>query len=186
MNVHQVSDCYARALLAVEGSEEQEEKRESDLQGIVRLIINSKDFKRFFDEPQIKVEEKKEVLKNALHGKIDQMILNFLFLLLDKGRFKLLPTIARHYHRMLVGKYGAIEARVISAIPLDDATKDRIKIRLEAAFGKKFKIRDKVNPTIIGGILVKVGNQIADCTIREGIADLKDALSMRSTGKVIG
>lgn len=179
MNTTDAAIRYSKALFNVAVSNEDLEKRLHDLTQIVETFKKFPRISIFFSSPQITVEEKKKAL-NAAVGKVDKELRSFLFLLLDKKRFKYLPEILEFYRSMVTAKLGALEVRFITATPIDAETGNNLKSKLEQKYRKKIIIKEEIDPTIIGGGVLLIGNEQIDFSIRGKLAKLKkDLLSIR-------
>ena len=128
-----------------------------------------------FNNPSISTDEKKELIKKIFQGKINAKLLNFLFLLIDKKRFNLLPEIQNQFTKIVNKLKNTVIAEVQTASEIDPVMLEKLKQRLESIFTKneKVTIETKVNPELIGGLLVKVEDLIYDGSIKGRLDDLK-------------
>ena len=175
----QVGKNYAQALIELAGSDlSLQESFVSEIKAINESISQVKGAKQTFENPSISKDEKKELLKKLLSGKINQINLNFLFLLVDKQRFNLLPEIQNQLTKLVNKNKGVAIAKVSSAIELDSATLETIKQKLENILEKseKVTIESKVEPELLGGVVVKINDLVYDGSIRGKLENLKRKL----------
>ncbi|HVP36610.1 MAG TPA: ATP synthase F1 subunit delta [Terriglobales bacterium] len=173
-----VSQRYALALFnaaesAGEGLAEQIQK---ELSLISDLWDKNAELRAFLEAPQISGEEKDELLQTTFKGKISELLLQFLLFLISKARLENILGINTQYDELLKEKEGLVEAQVITASSLDKKLSASLKEKMEKKTGKKVNLIFKLDPDIIGGIKVIVGNQIIDKSIRTELDKLRESL----------
>lgn len=178
MNTSDTALRYSKALFQSGSSKEELERRLSDLTQIIETFKQFPKVSKFFASPQISIESKKQALNSALSG-IDPQLKYFLFLLLDKNRFKLLPDILHFYRSMVIERIDALEVHLITASPIDAEIRNSLKEKLEKMYRKTILIKEEMDPTLIGGGILMIGNQQIDFSIKGKLAKLKrDLLSI--------
>ena len=156
------------------------EQIQNELSFISILWEKNAELRTFLEAPQISGEEKDKLLQTTFKGKISELLLQFLLFLLSKGRLENIFGINTQYDRLLKEKEGLVEAQVITASPLDEGLYASLKSKMEKKTGKKVSLIFKLDPEIIGGIRVIVGNQIIDHSIRTELDKLReDLLSLK-------
>ena len=173
-----VSKRYALALFnaaesAGEGLTEQIQK---ELSFISNLWEKNSELRAFFEAPQISGEDKKKMLQLALRDKTSELPYQFFLFILSKGRMEQISGISTDYDKLLREKEGLIEAQVITASPLDEELSASLKAKMEKKTRKKVSFTYRIDPEIIGGIRVIVGNQIIDKSIRTELDKLRESL----------
>ena len=150
----------------------------SELNNINEIINKVKDAKVIFTTPVIAKDEKKELIQKLLQGKIDQKVLNFLFLLIDKQRFNMLPEIQDELNKLVNKLKGIVVAEISSASALDNETLEKLKQKLENILtkDKKILVESKIEPELIGGIKVKMDDLVFDGSIKGKLENLKRRL----------
>lgn len=133
-------------------------------------------FRPLLESPDISKTEKDAIIKKVFADKTDPLFLHFLSLLLEKGRFKHLPEIARVYRDVFTTTYGITDAHLVTATPLDDSTKEKLTNKLENIYQKKFDIEYDVNPQIIGGGVLVIEEKMIDFSIQGKLNKLKATL----------
>jgi F-type H+-transporting ATPase subunit delta len=146
--------------------------------GITQLINDFPGFSTFLKHPFIKNEEKKSVLKNLFKDKSDTLFLNFLFFLLDKKRIKYLPQIANEFCEMADKKLGRLQVGLLTALPIDNEMKEKVRQTLENQYKMKVYLKDKIDPQILGGMVLSIGNRVMDGSLKTRSTELKNHLLM--------
>lgn len=132
--------------------------------------------REFFLSPRIDRDKKWEVLQRTLEGKISRPVMGLLRVLIYKGREATLDNIADHFERFRDLAENRMHAYVTVAVPLGDPSLAAIKARLEAESGKSVEIHERVDPGVIGGASVRVGDRVIDRTIKTKLAALRKSL----------
>jgi F-type H+-transporting ATPase subunit delta len=127
----------------------------------------------FLRTPRIAVAEKKRVLGAAFGGRMPQLFLNFLLVVLDKRRQHMLRGIAREYDRMLDEHLGRVNVAVTLARDPDAATLKEITARLTKLLQKSVLAHVRVDPEILGGIIVRYGDTVMDGSVRRQLLHLR-------------
>ena len=167
---------YAEALLALA-------RRADDHAGWGRMISDVASgveqdvrLRRFLEAPQIDATRKKEILARAFEDRVPRLFLRFLQKLVDNRRQMLLPAIAIEYHHLVDAIEGRVHAQVTVARPMDDAARAAVAAQLGRALGKTVVPHVTVNPAIIGGIVVRVGDTVMDGSVRRRLGTLRARL----------
>lgn len=172
----EVASRYARALFNLASSKAELESRQSDLEVFVEALKKNPRLRTFLSAPQIKREEKREVLRTILAGKTDEKFLDFLYFVLEKGRMNFLEEISREYHHRVKESLGILETSLITAVPAEPKLKERLREKLERAYEKKIEMKEKIDPQLVGGVVLVLGNQVMDWSVRDRLLSLKESL----------
>jgi len=172
----EVGSRYARALFNLASSKAELESGQLELEALVEALKNNPRLRTFLSAPQIKREEKRRALQAILAGKVDQKFLNLLYFVLEKGRMNFLAVISREYHHRVKESLGIIETNLITAVPAEPVLKERLREKLEKAYRKKIEMKEKVDPQLVGGVILVLGNQVMDWSIRDRLLSLKESL----------
>ncbi|MBA2368751.1 MAG: ATP synthase F1 subunit delta [Candidatus Protochlamydia sp.] len=167
---------YSKALLKFGMAKEQLESRLAALENVSDLIDQNPKLQKIMLGPYTKKQDKKNFLKEILGDLVDSTLLNFLFLLIDKGRLEYLPVIKQEYRRLIKSELGIIEARLITAFPVENELQESVRSKLEKAYSKQVEVQAEIVPEIIGGMILKIGNKRLDESIKEKLSKLKKAL----------
>jgi F-type H+-transporting ATPase subunit delta len=173
-----VAGRYASALFDLAQEQGRAAEVERDLEMFQRLYDASQDLARAVRSPVIPAEEQARaltaVLDRAGGGVLTQ---NFFRLLSRNRRLFAAPDIVRAFKALLAKARGEVTAEVASAHPLTDAQARALKEALSAAVGKEVVLAAKVDPSLLGGLIVKLGSRMVDSTLKTKLASLKLSLT---------
>ncbi|WP_332685613.1 F0F1 ATP synthase subunit delta [Devosia sp.] len=173
----QIARPYASALFDLAASENQLASVETSLSDISRLIGESADFARFLRSPVITGDAKAQAL-DALLAKAttNGLVANFLKLVAKNGRLFALDAIITGFRELAAKARGEVTADVTSAAPLNGAQVKALAATLKAKIGKTVTLNQFVDPSLIGGLQVKVGSQLIDSSLKTKLAAMKIAM----------
>lgn len=173
----QVAQKYARALfMAAKGRNLIDRAYEQF--DVVKLVIRKdRTFLDFLTAPQITDEHKLELVKNVFGTRLEKLFLEFLLVLMDKHRVQHLPDIIDAFELLVEAEKGILRAEVVTAIALSADEERNVIARLEARTGKKIKLEKKVDPAILGGMIVIIDDEIIDGSVRHGLKQIEEQLN---------
>ena len=172
-----VARRYARALFAIgqESGEAELKKYGEDLLQLAEVLESAPELMKFFRNPVFTVAEKKGVVtKVVAKTKPCKVVKNFCLLLADKNRLDCLPEIQAYFSVILDEVQGIVRGDLITAIELTEPLKKKIKDQLEKQSGQKIVLEYGVDPDILGGLKLKVGDKVLDASIRAQLDILKE------------
>jgi len=165
---------YSRAVFNIALEKKELNRWQSDLRKLADLVKDATLF-ALLQDPELHFDNKARVLSERL-GDINPLALKLVSLLVAKGRLDMIGEIADEYQR-LVDNYRGIEgaevAEVITAIPLDEEDKLSLAQRLTNLVGKPIVLKPEVDPGIIGGVIIRIGDKLIDGSIRSKLQALK-------------
>ena len=171
---------YARALFDMgrETGTKMLEQWGGEIANIAALTAQSSDLARLFSDPVFSPEEKKNVIAVlAKKLSLSASVRNFCFLLADKSRLMLLPSIAGQYQALVDTEKGVLRGEFISAVPLDTAKQSAVLEQLaKKAGGKPLALNFSVDKTLLGGMVIKVGDNVMDASLKTQLIILKDTI----------
>jgi len=153
-----------------------DEKVLADLEAINKAVASTPDFSVILDHPSIAGTEKKQLLIKAFEKSVEDLTLRLLQLLADRRRLKLLPYIETTYRQLLNERKNITTASVTSADPLSDKAVAEIKTKLIKQLGKQVELAVKVDRSLIGGIVLRVGDQVIDGSLKGKLEALERSL----------
>jgi F-type H+-transporting ATPase subunit delta len=171
-----VARNYAEALFAIGEKSGKHEVFASELNSIGAMITADPSIDAFLRTPNVDLVAKKKALRNALDGRIDPMLVNFLLVILEKRRQRLIREIAVEYGSLLDEKLGRLHVQVTLAHAADAATEATITKELSRILGRTAIPHITVDPTIVGGIVVRFGDRILDGSLRRRLAGMRSRL----------
>lgn len=170
---------YARALAdAIFDSKTDVTTAEHDLKSLVSLVAENDTLRKVWENPSVPAEQKRNLL-DMIAGRIGvvKIIRNFMAVLIDHGRVRDLPQIARQFELELNARLGFADAEVTSVRELSDEDRVAIEQQIERVAGKKVRAKYKTNPTLLGGAVIRVGSTVYDGSIRGQLAKIKEQLT---------
>ena len=127
--------------------------------------------------PKVSVQQKKEIFDAAAGGRLDEITRRTLSLLVDGHREVLIGSIAEQFEELKHEHEKVLRARITSAQPLNDAQRDEIVSALEKRYGRKIEADLDVDPQLLGGARVQVGDQVIHASVRDALAQMAAALT---------
>ena len=173
----QTSLSYARAMLEL--AEEQRlplEALAGDLNGLREILDGDEAFRLYLADPAIGIEERWELLKRVFAGRISPVVLHTLGVLNEKGRLKLLHEIIDAFDDLLDQKLGKVEVDLIVAHKLTAEQLEDAQKRISQALKREAVVHPYVDENIIGGVVLRVGDQLIDGSVRNQLQTMKDKL----------
>jgi len=167
---------YAEALLELA-------QRAGDLRGwgemidrIADAVESDRRLRVFLESPRVSAQKKNEVMQKAYGAQLPRNFLRFLQALVNNRRQMLIPEIARAYHDLVDQVEGRVHASVTVAREADDADRDLVVKQLSRVLGKEVVPHFNVNPSILGGVIVRVGDTVLDGSVRRRLATLRSRM----------
>lgn len=172
----QLARKYGMAIFEIAQEEKQLENYGSELNEVSRAIFSQAELKDFLTNPQIQPQDKKDVLLKLLKSEVSPLMMNFLLLLVDKRRMGLLEAVNDCYQELSNKAQGIVIADVTTAYDLKSELRERLGSRLESVTGRKVMLRIHNDRSIIGGIVVKIGDTRIDGSVTGRLQALKAEL----------
>lgn len=163
----EVAEPYAEALMSLAQAKNVADAIGDDIRSINALFKDSAEFKTFLTSPLVKAEDKKAVIKKIAGEEVNSFLLNFLFLLVDRQRIAFVEGIFAKYLEILRKLNNTVLAEVTSAVRLYEGEAERLVEKIKQLTGANaVEIETKIDPDIIGGVIIKVGSQVYDASLR--------------------
>ncbi|MBD1846475.1 F0F1 ATP synthase subunit delta [Cyanobacteria bacterium FACHB-63] len=163
----EVLDPYAQALMSLGKSNDLVDRFGEDVSNILDTLNGSQDLKDFVANPLAKGELKKEVLSQVFGEAVHPFMRNFIMLLVDRRRVIFLEGICQQYLKLLRQFRQTVLAEVTSTVELSDDQKNAVRDKVKAMTkANSVDIETKIDPELIGGVIIKVGSQVIDASLR--------------------
>jgi F-type H+-transporting ATPase subunit delta len=174
----QVVEPYARALMSVAQGNNLTEPFGEDVRSLLNVLQTSEQFRNFLANPFINAEDKKAVIGRVVGDSVNPSIRNFLMLLVDRRRIILLEGICHQYLALLRQLNQTVLAEVTSAVELNEAQQQSVRDKvISMTNARQVEIETKIDRDLIGGVIIKVGSQVVDASIRGQLRRLSLRLS---------
>jgi F-type H+-transporting ATPase subunit delta len=170
--MEEIAEVYARSLFEVARDTGRLDAVREQLGQVADALNANRDLQVFFFSPYFSSEEKKQGLGRALSD-VDPTVENFLGLLIEKHRMPALFRIRGRFDRLWQEENRVLPVQITSAVELDEGTIRSIGDRIGERTGRRVELRSAVNPDILGGIVLQVGNNVLDASIRNRLENLR-------------
>jgi F-type H+-transporting ATPase subunit delta len=170
--MEELAQVYARSLFEVAREQGKLDELREQLAQFADALDQNHDLTVFFFSPYFSTKEKQDALGRLLDG-ADEVLLNFLGLLIEKHRMPVIFRIRQEYARLWDEENRTLPVEITSAIELDQATTESLGKTIGERAGRKVTLAARVDPDILGGIVVRVGNSILDASIRNRLEQLR-------------
>ena len=168
---------YAGALFDLAKDQKALDQVQEDLQGFRALLDESGDLSRLIRSPAIsKDDQVKALTAVAKKAGASELTSKFLGLLADKRRAFALPAVVDAYASLLAEEKGEVQAEVVSAIALTDAQAEDVKAKISKSVGKTVTMTSSVDPSLMGGLVVRVGSRMIDASLKTKLHQLELAM----------
>jgi F-type H+-transporting ATPase subunit delta len=170
--MEELAQVYARALFEVGEEQGKVEELREQLGQFADALEQNRELKLFFFSPYFSTAEKQQALGGLLEG-AEEAFVGFLDLLIENHRMPVIFRVRREYERLWAEANRVLPVQVTSAIELDEATTQSIGASIGQSTSRKVTLSTRVDPDILGGIVVRVGNSILDASIRSRLEQLR-------------
>ncbi len=170
--MEEIAEVYARALFEVAQEQDKLDEVHEQLEAFAEAIAENRDMARFFFSPYFSTEEKKEGLHKTVQG-ADEAVMNFFEALLERHRMPVIFRIRDRFDKLWEEENKLLPVEVTSAIELDKKTVNDIGKSIGEQVDRKIELSSKVDPEILGGVVLRVGNFVLDASIRNRLEKLR-------------
>ena len=167
---------YALALYEVAEEKGKVEQYLNDLRQICNLIETNKDFYEVIKHPQINTRKKKQTIINIFKGQIDEELLSFLLILNEKDRILFLREKLNEMEKIDLERKNTLKGIIKTAVPLLDDELKQLKEIFEKKYDKNIIFEPEVDKNVLGGVYVRIGNDVIDDTVISKIHEIKDLM----------
>ena len=170
--MEEIATVYGRSLFDVAKEQGKLDEVREQIGEIADVLSETRELQIFFFSPYFSTEEKEKGLEKAVTG-AEPILLNFLKLLIEKHRMPALFRIRRVYEGLWQEENQLLPVHITSAVELDKGTVKQLGDKIGEQTGRKVELSSEVEPDILGGIVVRVGNSIIDASIRSRLEQLR-------------
>jgi F-type H+-transporting ATPase subunit delta len=170
--VQEIAEVYARSLFEVAMEHDALDEIHEQLGEFADELAENRDLQVFFFSPYFSSEEKKEAISKLIEG-ADEHFVRFLELLAERHRMPVVFRIRREFDGLWAEENKLLPVTITSAVELDDDTVKQIQKEIEEQTGRRTELTTKVDPDVLGGLAMQVGNVIMDGTVRSRLDRLR-------------
>jgi F-type H+-transporting ATPase subunit delta len=170
--MEEIATVYARSLFEVAREQDKLDVVREQLGAFADALSETRELQVFLFSPYFSTQEKKDGLERAVTG-ADPVVMNFLELLIEKHRTPAIFRIRARYDALWEEENRLLPVQVTSAVQLDEAIVKQLGDRISEQTGRKVELSSSVEPDILGGIVVRVGNSVLDASVRNRLEQLR-------------
>ena len=176
MSQESIPLIYARALFEAAESQGKVEDVYEDVLVIQELVGKDSLARAFFDSPRIARSEKAALIARNFGGKLSDLLVNFIQVLIRRGRQQFLRPALEAFRELRNKSAGIVHATAVSAVPLSEASRAALLGRLERGLQKRIELRSIVREDIVGGIIVRFDGMVADGSISSALRKIRNQM----------
>lgn len=163
----EIVEPYAQALMSIAQSQNLVDQFNDDITLLLETITSSEDLSQFLSNPFMRPETKKAVLSQVAGDRVHPVMYNFLQLLVDRGRSLFLPAICKQYQALVRQMRQIVLAEVTSSVELNDSQTEAVREKVIALTGaNQVELEKHIDSDILGGVIIRVGSQVFDASLR--------------------
>ena len=167
---------YAEAAFEIAQRDSSIERWRSDLDEAARVLGESRDLAPILANPALPPEQRREVATRVFAG-LAEKPRNLVLLLVQRGRIEQLPRVADEFRRLDDDRQGIVHATATSAAPLTDTEMRALTARLEQMTGGRIALKTEIDESLLGGLVVRVGDRLIDGSVRGRLERLRNQLA---------
>lgn len=176
MNAEGIGRNYAEALLTLARKSDSVEEWGALLDAIAAGMREDSTLRAFLESPKLSASHKIEILEKALGRRVPAVFLRFIETVINKRRQMLIPEIASEYRLLIDEAENRVHAMVTVATEPTEPERDALARQLTRLFGKRVVPHISLNPAILGGVIVKVGDTVMDGSVRKRLSMLRQRM----------
>ena len=169
-----IAKRHAQAVFQIALERNELERWRTDLE-MMASVFSNPDLLSIVENPKVRLEEKKKLATSCLPG-ASKLALNLAYLLITRGRVRILPQISNEYQRLVDVNEGLEHAEVTTATVMDGETRESVAEQLTRISGKRIVLSAHTDPAIIGGFVARIGDRLIDGSIRSQLDSLRKTL----------
>ena len=171
-----LSVAYAKSLLELATERKVEENIGRELAEIAKVVDENSDFQTFLSNPAIGEAHRGNIVDKAFRGRVSELVLNTLLVMNRKGRLGLVRQVATSYADQLQDQQGIVEADVIVADKLSPDQLEQVRQKVGAALKREVILHQYVDPSVIGGLVLRVGDRLLDASVKAQLRAIRRQL----------
>ncbi|NMB08097.1 MAG: F0F1 ATP synthase subunit delta [Tissierellia bacterium] len=168
-----VGNRYANALFEAGLELNKLKEFQKDFAFVLDILEKEPKIEIILSHPKISKNEKKDLLNNIFGKTISQEMLNFLYIIVDKRRERYLIEIAKEFNKLFNEYENIVEITAITAVPMNKDSQEKLKVILGNKMNKNIILKNLVDPSILGGVLLKIENKIIDGSIKSQLENVE-------------
>lgn len=167
---------YATAVFDLAQAEDELDRVETEFLAIGQALEKSPELRSTLTDPQLPLEKKQAVVDDLIGSRASRLTLGLVQFIVGQGRSGDIPAVARAFVEKAAASRDRAVAEVRSAVPLDDATVERLAVALGRATGKRVEVKVIVDESVVGGIVARVGDVVIDGSLAHAMSQVRHAV----------
>ncbi|WP_018248196.1 ATP synthase F1 subunit delta [Orenia marismortui] len=181
---NQIAEKYAQALFELGIEDGKLLDMQDEFSEFLNIIEQNNELRKVIDHPKLGNVQKKDILTEVFEEELSTNLLNFIKLLIDKGRVNYLKSIYHQFTKLVDKKENRLEVEVFTPIELSDDNKSRLKEKLVSITKKEVTLKPKIQPDLLGGLLLKIGDKVIDGSLLNHLKNLENKLKGLEVSKL--
>jgi len=183
MRTSDVASAYARTLFELASLADSVDQTDKGLVSAAAVVRGSLDLRAALTDASVPAETKRGVLRDIFGDAVTPEAIALVTLLVERGHTDLIGDVARAFGEIAEQERGIVVADVTTAIPLDDALRASLTDKLIASLGRPVSLREHVDASILGGVVIKVAGRVLDGSVASQLEDMRRALATTQGGE---
>ncbi len=171
-----IAEVYARSLLGLATERGESDTIDSEFAEFAGHLKADPDFKAFVTARVIDADQRRKSLDVMFQGRMSELLLNTLHILNNKDRLEIVGEVQRLYHELTLEQQAIVEVHVSVAEPLSDVMRTRLQQLMESRTGRTVRLAEHVEPALLGGLIVRVGDEQIDMSVARQLRRFQDRL----------
>ena len=168
---------YAEAMIKISKEQKSIDETQAELEQVAQIIDSNIELKKFINNPSMNSSDKKAVVEKIFNNQLERHTISFVKLLIDKSRIKRLNGIVKEYAELADAIRSCVNVEVTTAVDIDKEQLSRIGQKYKEQYkGKEVKVKHIIDPSIIGGVIVKIGDEMVDGSIKGKLDGMLEAM----------
>lgn len=182
MGTSDAANTYARALFDMASLADAVDATDESMRSVVAAVRGSMDLREALTSTGVPAETKRDVLREIFGASATPEALAMTTLLAERGHIGLLGEVTTAFAAIAEAERGIVVAEVTTAVPLDDALRASVTDKLSASLGRPVSLRERVDATIVGGIIINVAGRVLDGSVSSQLEGVRKALATNPQG----
>lgn len=175
---------YSRSMLDLAATGEQAGSLLEEMQVLLAVMGQNQDFRNFLSTPLVETGERERIVEKLLRGRFSDLLVDSLQILNRHGRLDLFETLVEVYRTQYQERHGEVDVHVTTAVPLSDALRRELEVATGRLAGRIPKLIASVDESLIGGLVVRIGDRKIDTSVAKALRNLRDDLGERASQQI--
>jgi F-type H+-transporting ATPase subunit delta len=179
------ADIYAEALLELANERDVAEDLFDEYLSLVQYIESDEEFRGFMASFAVDDDDRREVLRRVFKGRVSEMLLNLMLVLNDHNRAGIVPLVFERFKKFYDEQLNRQDVEVKSAVPLSDDHRAKLQAVVSEFTGKQIMLVEEVDPSLLGGLIVQVGDRQFDGSLRTKLSRMREFVIERGRQEIL-